>query len=127
MIFPYVKKKVQNSQYLQPVIALDPGVRTFQAGYDSDGKFTEYRSGDIEQIFAYGKKMDKFQSKIDKHHKESYENIKERVEYKNDRRRWRKQLGFMRNKVQNWMKEAHWKIARDLTLNNDHIMISRYN
>ena len=32
----------------------------------------------------------------------------------------------MRNKVQNWMKDAHWKIARDLASKNDHIMISRF-
>lgn len=125
MIFPHVKKK-EKILPARPIIALDPGIRTFQTGYDSTGSFSEYGSGDIERIFAYGKQMDKIQSKIDKHHKEKYEDKKERIKYKNERRRHKRQLGFMRNKVQNWMKDAHWKIARDLSSKNDHIMISRF-
>jgi hypothetical protein len=107
------------------IIALDPGVRTFQAGYDSTGCFTKYGSGDIQRVFTYGKKMDKIQSKIDKHYKECYDNKREKIKYKNIRKRWKKQLRNMRNKIQNWVQDAHWKIANDLTTNNKHIMISK--
>jgi transposase len=83
MIFPYTKKKTQKSEFAQSIIALDPGIRTFQAGYDSHGQFTEYGTGDIERVFVYGKKMDRLQSKIDKHYKEFYENKEDRIKFKN--------------------------------------------
>ena len=47
MIFPHIREK-QCLIFKNPVIALDPGIRTFQAGYDSLGRFTEYGSGSIE-------------------------------------------------------------------------------
>lgn len=106
MIFPHIKDK-QCSMFENPIIALDPGIRTFQAGYDSLGRFTEYGSGSIERVFAYGKKMDAMQSKIDKHHKDSYGDRKERIRFKNERRHLRKQFGFMRNKVQNWIQDVY--------------------
>lgn len=67
LILPFVKKKKQQtSDSLQkPVIALDPGIRTFQAGYDSYGRFTEYGTGDIQHIYKRCLNIDKLQSKID--------------------------------------------------------------
>lgn len=64
MCFPYIKKKISHVE-TRPVVALDPGIRTFQSGYDSTGRFINYGSGDIQRIFAYGKKIDRLQSKLD--------------------------------------------------------------
>lgn len=33
---------------------------------------------------------------------------------------------MMRNKLRNWIRDAHWKIARDLAQNYDHVMISKF-
>ena len=126
MIFPYTRKKASISDIKRPVIALDPGIRTFQAGYSSLGKFSEYGSGDINRIFAYGKKMDKLQSKIDKCYEKQYGDYQYKIKQKRQRRKWRKILSCMNNKIQNWMRDVHWKMSRDLTQNNDHILISRF-
>jgi hypothetical protein len=94
MIFPYVKKKQPPAEEMNSriqAVGLDPSIRTFQAGYDSSGKFIDYGTGDINRIFVWGKKMDKLQSKIDLHQKDHYKNKKERIKYKNERHQWRKQ------------------------------------
>jgi hypothetical protein len=124
LIFSYATKKKKTDERTTTAIALDPGVCTFQAGYDSAGKFTDIGCGDISKVFAFGKRMDKLHSKIDRRRRERYVNRQERIQYKNDRHRWRKQFACMRQSVQNWMRDAHWKIATDLAKKYDHVMVS---
>ncbi len=70
----------------ESVIAFDPGVRTFQTGFTNKGQFVEYGKQEIGKLFSLGKKMDKLQSNISKHAKESYSSDQERLQYKNQRR-----------------------------------------
>ena len=125
MIFPHVRKKKEKTES-KPIVVLDPGIRTFQVGYDSTGKITEYGDRNINRIFLHGKKMDKLQSKIDRHVKRYYENKKERIKYKNQRRRWRVQLAKMSRRNRSLINDAHWQITKDLVQNYDHIMASRF-
>lgn len=128
LIFIYERKK-QTKEPLEQApltIALDPGIRTFQAGYDTKGRFVSYGTGDIQKVFLHGLFADHLQSKIDLHYKDHYEDTKERIRYKNQRYRWRKRIGLIQNKIHNWMKTAHWNIARELCQTYDHILISRF-
>ena len=125
LIFSYVATK-KDIKERTTAIALDPGVRTFQAGYDNTGRFTDIGSKDISKVFEFGKRMDKLHSKIDCWHKDQYINKQERIRYKNDRHRFRKQFARMRQTVQNWMRDAHWKIARDLVFDYDHVLVSHF-
>jgi hypothetical protein len=71
-------------------------VRTFHTGFTSDDSFVKYGRGDIMNLFVLGKRMDELQSKIDKHHKDSYLDKKERAKYKNRRTKWRRKWeGFL--------------------------------
>jgi putative transposase len=124
ILIPVVTKKKEGKQ--EKSIALDPGVRTFQTGFSSDGNFVEYGKGDIKRLFILGKRMDKLQSKMDKHHKVSYLNKKERVKYKNRRRKWRIELEKICTKIKNLRRDMHWKISRDIVQEHKHIMISRF-
>lgn len=86
LIFSYMVKKKTGKEEAPDrttAVALDPGVHTFQAGYDSKGCFSEFGSSGITHMFKYGKRMDQLHSKIDRHHKEAYADHHECVQYKN--------------------------------------------
>jgi IS605 OrfB family transposase len=125
LILPYTKT-VQPMPDTRPILALDPGVRTFLAGYDSQGKFTDYGSESISQIYTIGLQIDKLLSKIAKSTKPKYSNKEERKKCKNDRKRWRKKADLLRNRIKNKIKDVHWKIANEMCQNYKHIMISKF-
>ncbi len=126
ILIPILIDKKQRNNEEKTVIAFDPGVRTFQTGFTNKGQFVEYGKQEIGRLFDLGKRMDKIQSKIDKHNKPSYTSIQERVQYKNQRRRWRKQVGRLRHRVRSLKKDMHWKLTRDIAKENSHILISRF-
>ena len=102
------------------IYAFDPGIKTFQTGFDSNSK------GDFKRLFRLTLQIDKLTSKVDTHHKENYSPQKEYRKYKRQRRKMRRTIGYLRRKMMNLKKDFHWKIARHITLNNKHIMISRF-
>ncbi len=53
-------------------IAFDPRISTFQIGFTNKSEFVEYGKQEIGKLFSLGKKMDKLQSRIDKHTKDFY-------------------------------------------------------
>jgi transposase len=53
---PLVIKKKENNE--NKIIAFDPGARTFQTGFTSEGSFVEYRKRRMKELFALGNKMD---------------------------------------------------------------------
>ena len=124
MIVPIIKEKKENNS--KTTIALDPGVRTFQVGFKTDGSFVEYGSKSVSKLYSLGLKMDELKSKIDKHQKDRYNSKKERIQYKNQRRKWRIQMRRLGYRIKKLKNEAHWKIARDLTKNNKNILISKF-
>jgi hypothetical protein len=44
--------------YKYKAIAFDPGIRTFQIGFNSDENFLAYAKGEIKKLFALGKRID---------------------------------------------------------------------
>jgi IS605 OrfB family transposase len=124
LLIPLVTEKKENKN--EKSIAFDPGVRTFLTGFSSDGNFVEYGKASIKRLFVLGKRMDELQSKIDKYRKVSYLDKKERVKYKNRRRKRRKEMGRISNRIKNIKRDMHWKISRDIVQEHKHILISRF-
>jgi len=63
-----VEKKSENQapQTLESIVALDPGVRTFQTTYDAAGLTSEWGKGDMTQIFLLCRRADKLQGEAAK-------------------------------------------------------------
>jgi putative transposase len=126
LLIPLVTKKKQKQPNSGNVIAFDPGVRTFQTGYTDKGQFVEYGKENIGKLFSLGKKMNQLQSKIDRHIKPVYPSIKEKVQYKNRRKRWRIQMGRLGSRIKNLKRDMHWKLSREIVQENKHVLISRF-
>lgn len=129
LLLPVVVKKKKKKDKMTNeirVIAFDPGVRTFQTGYTNKGNFVEYGKGDISKIICLGKQIDKLRSKIDKYCKEKYTSKKEKRSYKHKRRVWRKKTSQLRYRIQNLKRDMHWKLAKEIVQEYDHILISRF-
>lgn len=56
--------EVKGSETQAPIVALDPGVRTFQTTYDTRGLATEWGKGDMKRIYALCRCADKTQSSM---------------------------------------------------------------
>jgi len=66
---------------IQNIISLDPGVRSFVSGYDTNGNIYEWGKGDISRLFRLGCYADKMKSLIDSNkivHKTRYK-LKKKV------------------------------------------------
>jgi putative transposase len=59
-----IQKPCVEKQDTSSVIALDPGVRVFQTGYDYKGKVIEYAPGDVSRIYRLCAHLDALQSRI---------------------------------------------------------------
>ncbi len=85
------------------IIALDPGVRCFQTGFDGH-RFIEFGKGDIGRITRLCQHLDKLISRISK-------------TTGRKRQSMRKAATRMRHKIRNLIDEAHKQIAHYLTTN----------
>ena len=85
------------------IIALDPGVRCFQTGFDGH-RFLEFGKGDIGRITRLCQHLDNLMSRISQHTGRK-------------RSKMRKAARRMRNKIRNLIDEAHKQIAHYLTRN----------
>jgi len=133
MIIPIVVKKKQTHQEATDVIAFDPGVRTFQVGFDNSGRIVEYgksnddtTKGGVFQIYKLGLAMDRLHSKIDTHSKVAYEKKKEREQYKNRRKKMRRRCGQLAYRISNLKRDLHWKMAKEITNTYTDVLISRF-
>ena len=55
--------KIEDNVPENVVISLDPGVRTFQTGYDPTGNIYEIGKGDMKKVFHICRRIDKLRSK----------------------------------------------------------------
>jgi len=95
-LIPVIVNKKKRSNGKENVIALDAYVRTFQTGVSTKGHFMEFEKQDIGKLFVLGKKIDKIQSKIDKHKKGRYSSVEERTLYNSRKRKWRNRSAILR-------------------------------
>ena len=112
---PVVVKGDMKAPMTRRVVALDPGVRTFQTGYDPAGRLYEFGKADMEQIFEICIRMDKLQSKIDTLRQAPVDRElpkKERRKQKKRQYRMRLALRRLQDRVRNLIDEMHKKIIR---------------
>jgi len=103
-----------NQAAFNPVIALDPGVRTFQTGYDPRGYVFEFGKGDIGRIIRLCKHMDDLISRATK--------VPCRKRYRINRCA----LPRMRTKIQNLVMDLHRKLASWLCSNYKYVILPKY-
>ena len=94
-------------------IAVDPGVRTFLTGY-SQNEIIEIGTGCISKINKIRRKIENIQSDMTK------VCAKERYRMKKVQER-------LRTKIQNLVKDCHWKVGDFLTTNFSTILIPAFN
>ncbi len=109
-VFP-VESAVKDN-YSSSVIALDPGIRTFMTGFDSQ-KFLEFGNGDMGRITRLCQHLDGLMGKI--------------VKAPNGKKRpMRKAAQRLRNKIKNLVNECHKKVACFLTKNYRVIFLPKF-
>ena len=94
-------------------IALDPGVRTFQTGFDPEGVCVEWGRQDIGRIYRHCHALDKLQSRIDTG---------------GHRRRWakRRAAARMQQKIHNLVDDLHRKMAKWLCLEYTVVLLPEF-
>jgi len=107
------KVKRDDNQVSPKVVALDPGVRTFQTTYDAHGLSAEWGKGGMSTIFVLCRRADKLQSSMSK---------KKGSKKRGCRREWWRALDKIKNKV----KEIHHKTAKWLCDNYSVILIPKF-
>jgi len=125
MIIIY-KTKIQQKNNNQKIIALDPGVRTFQTGFDNNGDFREFGKKDVSRLFKETLACDKLQSQIDTSKATKKHSSKEKKNLKNKRKRLKKKYKHHQNRVRGLKESFHKSLASQLCQDYDHILISKF-
>lgn len=102
----------ENQAPKNKLIALDPGVRTFQTGFTDDSEIMEFGKRDINLIMSYCRHLDKLQSRWmqpDIGHKKRY--------------RLKKAAKRIRTRIQNLVRDCHHKVAKYLCENFTTILL----
>lgn len=108
-----LEHRSENQTPVQPsVIALDPGVRTFQTGYSPDGSIVEFANKDAGRLYRLCLHLDRLQSKVNQ----------PEIRHK-QRRRMKKALCRARQRITNLVNECHHKVAKYLCENYTTILL----
>lgn len=100
---------VQNGK----VVAIDPGVRTFLTTYDQDGEVHEWGKGDQTQLYKLGVHVDRLNKKASSARHAS-------------RRRIKKAIGRIYDRVRNLVDDVHKKAAKWLCENHQVVLIPKF-
>ena len=95
------------------VVALDPGVRTFQTCYDPSGRIVEWGAKDIGRIYRLCHAHDKLQSKWSQQ-----KSVRHASRY-----RMRKAAARIRLKIRNLVDELHKRLAKWLCENYEVVLL----
>ena len=109
------ERKCENQADLTGVVALDPGVRTFQTTYGDDGRVTEWGSGDMSRICRLARHADNLQGKMKK------EKLKG-----GKKKRHRRAFLRILQRIRNLVVEMHRKLARWLCLHYKVVLIPTF-
>ncbi len=117
LCFPYEKPKEDLRMHNQRIIALDPGVRTFQTGFSNKGDYEEFGKDDYKRFPTILRKCDALQSVI-----------KSEIKIMKARKRKRLKIAAQkrRDKLHHIVTDVHWKLAKHLTTNYDVVMIPKF-
>ncbi|KAG2394069.1 hypothetical protein C9374_003833 [Naegleria lovaniensis] len=109
-------------------IALDPGVRCFMYGYDSNGDALEFAAqGENTILFSLSLKQDQLRSEIAKNKFLKYNSRQERKFYKGLRKALKKKIRRLESKIRNKVNDMHNKIIDYLTFHYSEIIIPEFN
>jgi len=103
-------------------VGLDPGVRTFLATYDNQGRYGDIGAKQIRRVMWEAKKADVVRSRLDKCEGKS-------SSYGNSRKRKmaRREIRRHNLKARDLRADAHWKTARVLCEQYDDIILPKFN
>jgi len=110
-----VPPKVEYPEDLR-VVALDPGVRTFNTAVDSKGNVTEFAPGDVGRIYRLCHHMDKLQSK-------AFDKATPSKRRYNLRKAWHRAI----KKVKDLVMDVRNKTVKHLCKNYDVIFLPEFN
>ena len=114
LCIPFKKKQIDTESNYNTV-ALDPGVRTFQTIYSSEGIVGKLGDNMVENIMDIGEKIDKLTSI----------RAKEKIN-KRKRKNLQKRMFKLRTKIKNIVKDLHFKTASFLCKNFKNIIIPKF-
>jgi transposase len=142
LILPYLKPKVNdqslNNTTKTQAIALDPGVRVFQSGFDSSGCFSKFGEGGADRLFDYCDKIDKSISKLNNFKNKRLRNKNKAKNSKQSQKSFTKEerckkkklkekiLGY-RSKLKNLKQDFHWQLSSYLCSRYENILLPRFN
>ncbi|BCU03134.1 transposase [Pandoravirus japonicus] len=106
-------------------VALDPGVRTFMASYDTDGRFGAVGDWQIGRITRVAERADRIKSHIDT--RLVNQGFTNGNNNKGRRKRARKRVRQLNAKCRDLKADAHWKTARALCQRYDHVLLPKFN
>lgn len=110
-----IPKSVEHTDDLK-VVALDPGVRTFNTAVDSKGNVTEFAPGDVGRIYRLCHHMDKLQSK-------AFDKATPSKRRYNLRKAWHRSI----KRVKDLVMDVRNKTVKHLCKNYDVIFLPEFN
>jgi putative transposase len=113
-----VKERLVVPPIVRRVVALDPGVRTFQTAYDPTGVVIEVGKQDIQRIDRLCWHLDKLQSEEVR--------LKKDPDKKRRRQGLRRAMMRLRKRVRNLIDDVHKKLARFLVVNYTTILLPTF-
>lgn len=112
LVVPIAINHYSDNQETNDIVALDPGVRTFQTFYSADSAGSFGKKG-MNKIFKLCLSLDRLISEK--------QNVKSRV-----KRRMEKACQRIRDKIKNLRNEIHWKVSKFLCQNFKIIFIPKF-
>lgn len=113
LCIPQEKKQITNTAKYNTV-SLDPGIRSFQVFYSSEGVYGKIGDGTVDELTNIAKKVDLLTSLKSNKHGRTKRNINQRC-FK------------LRTKIKNIVKDLHWKTASYLCKTFENIIIPTFN
>jgi putative transposase len=106
-------------------VSLDPGVRTFQTLYDSEGSAINICS-ESDEIYRLCKRQDRLYREIANLCLKNYSDDKLKKSFKYKRRKLKRKIRVIEWKIQNKIKDLHCKTANYLVDNYQQILLPKF-
>lgn len=98
------------------IASLDPGVRTFQTVYDTNGRIIEIGNGDIKKVSEWKSNAEKLEAEL-----------KDVEKYNRRKRKHLKRAALrLREKIQNRINDLHHKVSKFLVTEYDSVLLPEF-